>query len=106
MKFASTCLKELVAPGFDSSTAGADLTEIDNLHAEDARSLRYLEDLSNAAATFRKPLIAAVETMAVRAATLRLTWTEQLKEIAAWRRFRVGADGQLIPSAPQSSFSA
>jgi enoyl-CoA hydratase len=45
--------------------AGADIKEISALDAEGARKVRYLEDLCHGLSSFRKPLIAAVEGMAV-----------------------------------------
>ena len=45
--------------------AGADIKEISELDSESARSCRYLENLCNGFDTVRKPLLAAVEGMAV-----------------------------------------
>jgi enoyl-CoA hydratase len=46
--------------------AGADIGEISRLDAEEARKCRYLSDLCSGMQAVRKPLIAAVEGMAVR----------------------------------------
>lgn len=46
--------------------AGADIKEISNLDGEEARRVRYLEDLCLGLRSVRKPLLAAVEGMAVR----------------------------------------
>ncbi|KAI1034209.1 hypothetical protein LB503_012450 [Fusarium chuoi] len=45
--------------------AGADIGEISRLDAEDARGCRYLADLCSGMQAVRKPLIAAVEGMAL-----------------------------------------
>jgi enoyl-CoA hydratase len=45
--------------------AGADIGEISRLDAEGARDCRYLSDLCSGMQAVRKPLIAAVEGMAV-----------------------------------------
>jgi enoyl-CoA hydratase len=47
------------------STAGADIKEISTLDAEGARQCRYLENLCQGLQSVRKPLVAAVEGMAV-----------------------------------------
>merc|ERR1712000_88108 len=46
-------------------SAGADITEISQLDAETARQRRYLEDLCTCIAEIRKPILAAVEGMAL-----------------------------------------
>ncbi|KAK4143305.1 enoyl-CoA hydratase [Dichotomopilus funicola] len=46
-------------------SAGADINEISRLDFESARGCRYLEDLCNGMAAVRKPVIAAVEGMAL-----------------------------------------
>ncbi|KAL4805388.1 ClpP/crotonase-like domain-containing protein [Aspergillus unguis] len=46
-------------------SAGADIKEISVLDSEDARRVRYLEDLCDGVRKFRKPLIAAVEGKAL-----------------------------------------
>lgn len=46
-------------------TAGADIKEISGLDAEGARKCRYLENLCQGLKNVRKPVIAAVEGMAV-----------------------------------------
>jgi enoyl-CoA hydratase len=46
-------------------TAGADIKEISGLDAEAARNCRYLENLCQGLKNVRKPIIAAVEGMAV-----------------------------------------
>ncbi|KAL2755314.1 hypothetical protein ACRALDRAFT_2041708 [Sodiomyces alcalophilus JCM 7366] len=46
-------------------SAGADIKEISLLNGEDARQCRYLEDLCAGLGKVRKPLIAAVEGMAL-----------------------------------------
>jgi enoyl-CoA hydratase len=46
--------------------AGADIKEMAHLDAEDARACRYLEDLCLGMAAVRKPVLAAVEGLAVR----------------------------------------
>jgi enoyl-CoA hydratase len=46
--------------------AGADIKEIANLDSEAAERSRYLEDLGNGIKAVRKPVLAAVEGMAVR----------------------------------------
>lgn len=45
--------------------AGADIKEISEIDAEGARKHRYLEDLCNGMSSFRKPIFAAVEAMAL-----------------------------------------
>ncbi|CAH0026097.1 unnamed protein product [Clonostachys rhizophaga] len=45
--------------------AGADIKEISNLDGEEARRVRYLEDLCLGLRSVRKPLLAAVEGMAL-----------------------------------------
>lgn len=50
--------------------AGADIKEISQLDAEGARRCRYLEDLCHGLSNVRKPLIAAVEGMAVSSTAL------------------------------------
>lgn len=47
------------------ATAGADLKDTSVLDGESARQVRYLEDLCNGLRDTRKPVIAAVEGMAV-----------------------------------------
>lgn len=49
--------------------AGADIKEISALDAEAARGCRYLADLCAGMRVVRKPLIAAVEGMAVSSIT-------------------------------------
>jgi hypothetical protein len=49
----------------DVRVAGADISEISALDAEAARGRRYLEDLCTGMRSVRKPVIAAVEGMAV-----------------------------------------
>ena len=49
----------------DHVTAGADINEIAALDSDGARKVRYLEDICNGLSGFRKPLLAAVEGMAV-----------------------------------------
>lgn len=46
-------------------TAGADIKEISGMDGIEARSLRYLEDLCSGMRAVRKPMLAAVEGMAV-----------------------------------------
>ncbi|KAK2752696.1 hypothetical protein FQN54_008074 [Arachnomyces sp. PD_36] len=46
-------------------SAGADIKEISQLDANEARRTRYLEDLCHGMSRVRKPLIAAVESMAL-----------------------------------------
>lgn len=46
--------------------AGADIHEISTLDAEAAAQRRYLEDLCNGMRDVKKPLLAAVEGIAVR----------------------------------------
>jgi enoyl-CoA hydratase len=45
--------------------AGADVREISQLDANQARRVRYLEDLSHGLSRIRKPVIAAIESTAV-----------------------------------------
>ena len=51
--------------GLLTIVAGADIKEISVLDAEDARRIRYLSDLCDGMKAVRKPIIAAVEGMAV-----------------------------------------
>jgi enoyl-CoA hydratase len=51
--------------GCDRRLAGADIQEIAALDSEAANQRRYLEDLCNGFAAVKKPLIAAVEGIAV-----------------------------------------
>jgi hypothetical protein len=51
--------------GLTQTVAGADIKEIAYLDSEAARKCRYLEDLCQGMARVRKPLIAAVEGLAV-----------------------------------------
>ncbi|KAJ1327485.1 enoyl-CoA hydratase [Microdochium nivale] len=46
-------------------SAGADIKEISNMGAEDARQRRYLQDLCSGMAEVRKPVIAALEGLAL-----------------------------------------
>lgn len=48
-----------------SRIAGADIKEISGLDAEEARRCRYLENLCQGLKNVHKPVIAAVEGMAV-----------------------------------------
>ncbi|KAF5644957.1 enoyl hydratase [Fusarium sp. NRRL 25303] len=52
-------------PGTCRALTGADIGEISRLDAEDARGCRYLADLCSGMQAVRKPLIAAVEGMAL-----------------------------------------
>ncbi|KAF5234242.1 hypothetical protein FANTH_12202 [Fusarium anthophilum] len=52
-------------PGICRALTGADIGEISRLDAEDARGCRYLADLCSGMQAVRKPLIAAVEGMAL-----------------------------------------
>ncbi|KAF5724805.1 enoyl hydratase [Fusarium mundagurra] len=52
-------------PGTCCGLTGADIGEISRLDAEDARGCRYLADLCSGMQAVRKPLIAAVEGMAL-----------------------------------------
>lgn len=54
-------------------TAGADIKEIAAIDTESAQRRRYLEDLCKGLEAVRKPLIAAVEGMAVRLHNSRVT---------------------------------
>jgi len=51
-------------------TAGADLTELAHISTADAYRIEYLKDLSDAVASARKPIVAAVVGLAVRHALL------------------------------------
>jgi enoyl-CoA hydratase len=47
------------------SAAGADLSELLHLSTAEAHKIQYLKDLSDAVATMRKPIIAAVAGFAL-----------------------------------------
>jgi hypothetical protein len=63
--FFSNFSKSKLKLNHKSFKAGADIKEIQAIDTEAAQKRRYLEDLCNGLQAVRKPLIAAVEGMAV-----------------------------------------